>query len=339
MQPFTPWLPEQARYYVETVQQFESWRAADAEMRRFAGSMSWKEVKGRRYLVRTYDRRGRQASLGPHSPETEMLLSRFLADKQDALARWRNADLRIADLARYNIAARINRLPKMPAWLLTALSRKGILGRTVHVVGTHALYAYEAMAGAVLQTNLLETSDLDFMVDPRRLRLSVEGVPPIRLLDVLREVDASFRRLDKRTYSAENDQGFIVDLIKAAPRNPLRKGPADAPGDLEPVEIPDLKWLVNAPKVQVVVIGADGFPVPMSVPDPRAFALYKFHISVSVNREPPKRGRDMAQAEALVALIEHRLPQYPFHPDHLRMFPAGLRHGIVLPDNPFWNRE
>ncbi|HSV28911.1 MAG TPA: nucleotidyltransferase domain-containing protein [Candidatus Omnitrophota bacterium] len=335
-QSFVAWTPEQSRYYVETLQQFEAWGDADSRVRTLAGAMAWKTAKGRQYLVRIRDRG--QSSLGPRSPETEAMLHAFQADKTEAVKRLRAAESRLAELAGFNIAARLNRVPKRAAGLLTMLARRGLLGRTIHVVGTHALYAYEAMAAAFLTPDLMETSDLDFLVDPRRrasLRLAVAGVPPQRIIDVLREIDPSFEPVPKRKFSARNRDDFVVDLIKAAPKDPIRPSAPVAAGDIEPAEIVDLKWLVNAPKVQVMAVGEDGFPVPMSVPDPRAYALYKFHISQDPRREPVKKIRDAAQAEALVALVDARLPTYPFDPDQLRMFPRPLRQGVAV--NPLWS--
>lgn len=336
-QMFSVLTPEQARYSIETTQQFDGWRAASERVRKCAGTMSWKNVGGRAYLVRTHDRRGGQISLGPRSLETEAVFEQFCRDKDEAVKRLRLAEARLVELARMNVALRLGRLPRLVAWLLTALSRKRVLGRYVHVVGTHALYAYEAMAGVRLEPALMETSDLDFLADPRRLKLGVRGVPPPRLIDVLRDIDPSFVQ-EERAYSVRNKDGFEVDLLKVADRDPLRpaKGVKPAAGDIQPVEILNLKWLLHAPKVEAVAIGEDGFPVPMSVPDPRAFALYKFYLSQEPNRDPRKRIRDGAQAEALVSLIEDRLPQYPFDPDQLRMFPTALRHGVSTVGNPFW---
>jgi hypothetical protein len=46
----------------------------------------------------------------------------------------------------------------------------------------------------------------------------------------------------------------------------------------------------------------------LATPDPRAFAIFKAWLSRQANRDPLKRGRDMQQARAVVALIAERLP-------------------------------
>ena len=73
----------------------------------------------------------------------------------------------------------------------------------------------------------------------------------------------------------------MVDLIKSAPKQLLRKeiSRMGGPGDMEAVEIRNLQWLISSPKFSQVVIGDDGYPAPMVVPDPRTFALHKLWLS------------------------------------------------------------
>lgn len=99
-QGFIEWTPEQARYAIEIGQFFDAWGQARARVRKFAGSMGWKVVHGRRYLVRTLDRKGSQTSLGPASGETEALFEGFWSDKQEAQMRVRAVESRLAELAR-----------------------------------------------------------------------------------------------------------------------------------------------------------------------------------------------------------------------------------------------
>ncbi|MBI3447251.1 MAG: nucleotidyltransferase domain-containing protein [Magnetospirillum sp.] len=332
---------EQARYYVELTQQYEAWSDASDRVRVLAGSMSWRQVKGRQYLVRSIGRGNRQTSLGPRSSETEAIFEKFWDDKQAAIMRLRSTEERLGELARFNKALLLARVPAEVASVLTVLSRKGILGKNVHVIGTSALYAYEFMAAAFLDPGLLATSDLDILFDsrrPQRLSLCVDGVTPVRLLDIIREVDDSYLTVERRPYSVRNKRGFLIDLIKCPPRNPLRRSvPTILEGDWQAVEIVDIKWLLNAPKVGVIAVGSDGYPVPLSVPDPRAFAIYKLWLSRDPNRDPAKRMRDAEQAFALAELIHRRLPTYPFDPRSLQMFPEHVRQGIEVTLNPFWS--
>lgn len=72
------------------------------------------------------------------------------------------------------------------------------------------------------------------------------------------------------------------------------------------------------------MIGDDGYPALMAVPDPRAFALHKLWLSRQADREPIKRKRDEEQALAVCTLVLHHMPHLQFAPDELRMFPKPV---------------
>ncbi|MDT8378859.1 MAG: GSU2403 family nucleotidyltransferase fold protein [Desulfotignum sp.] len=123
-----------------------------------------------------------------------------------------------------------------------------------------------------------------------------------------------------------NKDGFMVDLLKAMPsrmtdRERDRIGGKDV---LVAVEVMNLSWLLSSPKFDQVVIGKDGVPARMVVPDSRAFALHKFWVSRRDDREPAKKCRDAAQSLAVGELVMDRLPQLKFSKDQLKMFLSGL---------------
>ena len=123
-----------------------------------------------------------------------------------------------------------------------------------------------------------------------------------------------------------NRDGYMVDLIKPLPKKIVQKEPMriGGPGDLEAVEIRNLHWLISSPKFAQIVIGDDGMPAPMIVPDPRVFALHKFWLSSQDDREPIKKQRDRGQAIAVGRLIVEHLPQYRFDASELRMLPLEV---------------
>jgi hypothetical protein len=95
-------------------------------------------------------------------------------------------------------------------------------------------------------------------------------------------------------------------------------------GDLKAAEIKNLHWLISSPNIYQVVIGKDGFPSAMTVPDPRAFSLHKLWLSKQVNRQAVRKQRDLDQAIAVASLTVKYLPQYEFKASELRMFPKTL---------------
>ena len=80
--------------------------------------------------------------------------------------------------------------------------------------------------------------------------------------------------------------------------------------DLMAAEIKNLQWLISAPKFAQIVIGQDGFPATMIVPDPRAFAVHKLWLSNQTDRDTIKKKRDRSQALAVFKLILQYMPEF-----------------------------
>jgi len=107
----------------------------------------------------------------------------------------------------------------------------------------------------------------------------------------LKKSDRSFDRMGRTKYRAVNKNGYMVDLIKAMPKD-IRiydKKRMGVSGDVEAAEIRNLHWLISSPKFSQVVIGEDGLPAMMTGPDPRAFALHKIWLSHQKDRDPLKK--------------------------------------------------
>lgn len=320
---------DQARYSVETRQLFGVLREAeDSLARRYAGSMHWRTVKGHSYLVRKV--RGKERGLGPRSAETEAVETAFRQGKAAAEDARQARRAALERLARVNVALGLGRVPRLVARIVRRLDTAGLLGDRLAVVGTHALYAYEAAAGVLLQPGLLATGDVDFALDGRRRLALATSLPPGGLLGVLRQhVDTTFTLRRGGDFRATNAGGFMVELITPAPRDPLRSNPrrrlsAEA-DDMEAAELTKLQWLVEAPRFEAVAIASDGLPVRMVAADPRFFAAHKFWLSRQEGREAEKRGRDRRQAEAVAALLAGPLSTLPLDDGALTQLPVPLR--------------
>jgi hypothetical protein len=318
----------QRRIFIDTAQLYEAFMTAYHKSRAYRGGMHWKKAKGREYLFRSRDRYGYGKSLGPRSPESEKILKEFRKNKQQVKERLDGLKNRMKEHARFCKAAMIQRVPRVAAATLRLLDQRKLLGRNVLIVGTNALYAYEAAAGAYVDTSLTATEDLDILWDVRsRLTLVADSdIDQTGLLDILRKADRSFELSGPRSYRAVNRDGYMVDLIKSEPKQMLKQERTQMGGsdDLRAAEIKNLHWLISSPKIYQVVIGEDGFPTAMSVPDPRSFSLHKLWLSKQVNREAIKKQRDHDQAIAVAKLIVKYLPQYKFKASELRMFPKAL---------------
>jgi hypothetical protein len=318
----------QRRVFIDTVQLYDAYRAAFQKNRSYKGGMHWKKAKSREYLFRSHDRYGYGKSLGPRSPETEKILADFRLAKQKAKNRLSSLQDRLKEQARFCKAAMIQRVPKTVTGILRVLDQHNILGHNVIVIDTNAMYAYEAAAGIFFDAPMMSTKDVDILWDIRRkLTLVADSdSKPDGLLGIIRKADRSFEAVRSEDFRAVNRDGYMVDLIKPLPKKIMQKelDRIGSPGDLKAVEIRNLHWLISSPKFSQIVIGDDGMPAPMIVPDPRAFALHKFWLSNQDDREPVKKKRDRGQAIAVGKLVVEHLPQYRFDASELRMFPLEV---------------
>lgn len=318
---------EKTRQLIDTEQVFEQWASSSQELsHRFSGSMTWKSISGNDYLYRKHSQVAK--SLGPRSTETEIAYKQFRDGKEATKNRLAALSVRLNEMAAINRAMRIGRMPLLPARILRALSKRNSLGTHIIVAGTHALFAYERLAGVRIESGLLATGDIDLLRDSRnRLSLTGDATFGEGIIGLLQQVDKSFRLIAKGSFRAANDSGFLVDLITPAARQLLKpKAEMDPGDDLVAVEIEGLQWLVNSPKIKVTVLDERGFPLDCIVPDPRAFALHKLWLSERNDRDPLKRRRDREQAQLVAMLVKKHLPQLRFEQLDLTALPEKLRN-------------
>jgi hypothetical protein len=300
---------DQRRRFVDARQAFEAWREADQEFRHgYRGSMRWKPVGGKDHLYRTFNQVANY--LGPRSPETEKIKEDYTEQRTRLRRRLTMLGNRLKGMDRLNRASDLGRMPETAARILRKLDAEGLLGKHLFVVGTHSLYAYEAASGVLFDTGLTATGDIDLRWDVRRkLSLALVDARQEGVLGLLRRVDRSFTA-KRGSYRAINDDGYYVDLIRPLEKDEVRKAVnklTDVDDDLEAAAIIGLNWLINAPKFEQVVIGADGRPLWMSCIDPRAFALHKFWLSREPSRDAVKRRRDAQQARAVASVAAEYL--------------------------------
>ncbi|MDF1719033.1 MAG: nucleotidyltransferase domain-containing protein [Antarcticimicrobium sp.] len=332
-----------AREAINASDRYDALRDAQRDLdRRFDGSMAYEAIKGAEYLIRRSSRRAgarSRRSLGSKSPENDARLDEFNRGK--AALKERIAGLKDElNRRRRIIAARgLGRMPFETAGVLRRLDRQGWLGGRLHVVGTNALYAYEAAAGIQIDAGELATDDIDILNDARRHVALSGDLPPEGLVGVLRQVDKSFAPMSPGSFRAVNKTGFLVDLIGPHGYDPTRIAePAasearrrarlsDHPDDLQPVGIDGMEWLLNAPRFEAVTFDTRGNPVWIPTVDPRVFAAHKLWLSQRPDRERTKQRRDHVQAVIAAVLAEAYLG-LSFGDSGLSAVPRGLITGI-----------
>jgi len=319
---------QQRLHQVNSEQLYENYRSSRGHWSAYVYGMRWKTIRGKEYLFKDRDRRGNGKSLGPRSEETEAVLAAFQVGRAVAQERLQLVTERLQEQARLNKALRLNRVPSVIAKVLRELDAAG-LHDDFTVIGTQALYGYESTAGVHFILELLASGDVDLLYDARKkLTVVTSKLDGHGLLGLLKKADRTFECVRENGYRAANAGQFMVDLVVAPRGMHTPEGVTFAKADLVATEVPGLQWLLNSPKLDTVAIDEDGWPVPMRVPDPRAFALHKAWLSGQSSREPLKKPRDLDQARAVATLVQEHLPHLSFeealtslHGDVRQMWP------------------
>jgi hypothetical protein len=307
---FLPLSDNAARQVIDSVTVFTEYRRVLAEASKHEGGMYWKRQGDYEYLVRT-TRDNRQRRIGPRSAEAERSYEAFTQRKHEAESRLKALRDTLKEAERLNKAVKAGRAPNLLIFLLQALEDAG-LGQHFIVVGTHALYAYEAAAGVRIVQGALATQDVDPLWDARRRVQFITDMERLdtSILKVLQRVDPTFQRKESHNETAINDRGFEVDFLRRVPvegdPHPFRFS-ADE-DDLWPVQALRASVLTEAPRFEHVVISATGKMALMRTIAPGTFVAFKRWMAESAaNRPAAKRRRDLRQADIVQALMDEGL--------------------------------
>jgi len=306
-----------ARQYIDAVSVFEALEEAQEEAAQVRGGMYWHAGPAAspesKYLVRTTPA-GAETSLGPRSPETEAIYERFTQRKRDSAERVSGLKAALAQHQRLNRALRVGRVDPLVVALLARLASTQ-LSPHFRVVGTHALYAYEATAGVRLDADTLATRDMDLLWDTRKRILFSTQLAKVdsSMLGVLKKVDSTFRIRKSQKYTAVNKDGFEVDIIRRERAgddpHPIKLSDEDEDEDFWVVQARRANVLLDAPGFSAVIVASNGSMARMNTVHPATFVAFKRWMAAQPDREALKRRRDLLQADAVQVLLDQYLPQ------------------------------
>jgi hypothetical protein len=315
-----------ARQHIDSLAVFEALEEAQAEAAHVRGGMYWHAGRPGapedKYLIRTSPA-GSQTSLGLRSAQTEAIYERFMQRKRESVERVKGLQAALEQHQRLNRALRVGRVDPLVVSLLSRLSSTQSSDH-FRVVGTHALYAYEASAGVRLDAQALATRDIDLLWDTRKRILFSTQLARVdsSMLGVLKKVDPTFRIRKSQMYTAVNKTGFEVDIIR-------REQAQDDPHPIKPSEEDDDFWvaqarranvLLDAPAFSAVLVATNGSMARMNTVHPATFITFKRWLGNQTQRDPLKRRRDLLQADTVQTLLENYLPHLERR--HLRVDPT-----------------
>lgn len=315
MNAIVPCTEDQCRQYLDALAVFNALIAAKKDLAEVRGSMIWREVAGKTYLVRT-STTGAQKSLGPDSDNNRAIYTRFMARKERATTRHKALADKLTTMQRRNKADLVGRVPNVVISVLAALDQAGV-GDDLLTVGTHALYAYEAACGVRVDSSAMATRDIDLLYDTRKHLRFISAMKRLdtSMIGVLRKADKTFRVRPDQLQTAVNDDGFEVDVIRRMARDgdphPLRMT-ADAE-DLWAVQVPSGNRLVSGRRFEQMVVGQNGAMALMRTVHPLDFIQVKNELADAPTRDPLKRRKDRMQANVVVHLWDEYLQHMQRH--------------------------
>ena len=301
------------RQYIDAVSVFEALEEAQDEAAQVRGGMYWHAgpslSPGSKYLVRTTPA-GAETSLGPRTPDNEAIYERFTQRKRASAERLSGLKAALEQHQRLNRALRVGRVDPLVVALLGRLASTQ-LTQHFRVVGTHALYAYEATAGVRLDSDALATRDIDFLWDTRKRILFSTQLAKVdsSMLGVLKKVDNTFRIRKSQKYTAVNKDGFEVDIIRRerAGNDPHPIKLSDEDEDFWVAQARRANVLLDSPGFSAVIVASNGTMARMNTVHPATFVAFKRWLANQPDREALKRRRDVLQADAVQTLLDEYL--------------------------------
>jgi hypothetical protein len=298
--------PAQTRQYIDAEATLRAWRDAKRASAEVRGSMFWRELGGRRYLIRV-STTGEQTSLGLETSELRENFSRFMQRKEATTSRLKSLTEALSQHQRSNRALRLGRAPRLLIETLNRLEQTG-LSQHFMVVGTHALYAYESACGVRVQDDATATRDIDLLLDTRKYLsfvTTMERLDP-SMLAVLQKVDKTFELRPDQLYTAVNSDGFEIDVVRRAAKgddpHPLRMSKFEE--DFWAVQISTGSNLLDGGHFEQTVVATSGHMATMRVPAPANFVRIKKKLSKMRARDPLKARKDALQANIVAGLIQ-----------------------------------
>ena len=300
---------------------------------RYPSYMTWRTIAGKKYLYQAIGDRKDQ-SLGAESAQTLNIHKDFLEEKKRIDERLNSLKLKFTQSAALYRALRLPQIMTMPAKILFEMDICGLLDESFVVVGSSAFPAYEIEAGGNFMDGLDETEDFDLSWHPSSaievVAISAtnapfppKGVTKRSLYNVAYDVDKTFTTSMFAGHKLRNKDAFEIDVLcrtgdhfksEVQERNIIF-------GDrLSPLELEGQDILHLGQKLRHVVVGRNGSPAPLRVPDPRCMAIHKQWLSQRHDRTAQKRRKDARQAVALWNACQH-MPRFPINEEFIASLP------------------
>jgi hypothetical protein len=301
---FNEYTNSQRKQYINSKQLYEYYIEKKNEyFMNYNLSMYWRKSGQKEYLTKKHSASNKVTSLGVKSDETLNVYEDFLQHKKALKVEITTLEAKLDKVRKLNKIEFLTRTPSALVQIYQKINELKLDDKMI-LIGTNALYAYEAYCGLFIEDEQLATEDIDLLAKENK-ELSVifrEVLPKGKLTSFIKLIDKSFEQDKKLPYRFRNKNGVLLEVI--SPTNSKKIIKKSAFMDILDLEMQGMQWLENSRIFKSMVIGEDGKIAILSTIHPLEYAVYKHWLSSQLDRNIHKKNRDYQQSKLVTKMIK-----------------------------------
>jgi hypothetical protein len=301
---FTEYTTSQRKQYINAKQLYEHYVGKKSQyLMHYNLSMYWRSSGGKEYLTKKNSARKKVDSLGVKSTETIKIYEEFLRHKKELKEELATLEEKLEKIRKLNKIEFLTRVPLALIEIYQKINELRLDDKMV-LIGTNALYAYEAHCALFVEDEQLATDDIDLLAKENKELSMVfkEVLPQGKLTSLIKLIDKSFEQDPKAPYRFRNKKGVLLEIISPITGEKINKKSGFM--DILDLEMNGMQWLKNSRIFRSLVIGENGKCAMLSTIHPLEYAVYKSWLSLQADRNIHKRNRDNEQSQLVTQLIE-----------------------------------
>ena len=273
---FLEYSDDQRKTYINSEMQYKSYLERVLRFNKsFRFRMGWNKANGKEYLFKECLDTKKRVSLGRKSEETVAIYNAFKQKKKELKASLKQSKELLLKNEKINKFTKIGRVPNILVKFFRRINELGLDDKII-IIGTNALYVYEAYCGVFIEEEHLATFDIDvFNKRDKKISFALkEKLPQKTLKSILLDVDKS----------TDSFSGVIN------------------------LEIAGTKWLESSKLHKQMLIGQNGQCAFVTTIAPLEYAVYKKWLGEHERKDLMKKQRDIKQSQLVTQLIQKYVP-------------------------------
>lgn len=311
---FVEYSDDQRKTYVNSEMQYTSYLQKQTRYNKsFRFRMGWNKVKGIEYLFKECLDTKKRMSLGKKDEKTIEIYNSFQKQKAELKASLKQSKELLIKNEKINKFTKISRVPNILVDFFRRINELG-LDDKILVIGTNALYTFEAQCGVFIEEQHLATFDIDiFNKRDKKISFALkEKLPQKTLKAILLDVDKSFTKSKEASYRFVNDNDMVVEIITPISKKEQEQ---DQFSGVLNLEIEGTKWLESSRLYRQMVIGQNGKCAFVTTINPLEYAVYKKWLGEHERKDLMKKQRDIKQSYLVTKLIKEYMPTIDIEED------------------------